>query len=378
MRLCSRFVKEIAAQFEIPGRFAEAAVYGSGHIHDTHLLRFEHPARSARYILQRINTKVFQDPAALMDNVSRICTHLRRSLERDRVPDPERRHLSLVATTAGRTHWVDPEGGYWRCFHFQEGTRSLDQVETEQQARETARAFGSFAARLADLDGPRLATTIPDFHNLDFRYAALESAIRSDSHGRAKDLESEIEQSAEWYAKLEGSLRAEGAKDLPIRAVHNDCKINNVLLDAETGEGLCAIDLDTVMDGSVLADFGELVRTSSSRSAEDEAGLSEMAIDLDLVRGVARGYLAEMGAILTPQECNALPLAGAVMAFENAIRFLTDHLSGDVYFRIQREAQNLDRARAQLRRVALLDAQHDAIRKIVASAQREFRSASTA
>jgi Ser/Thr protein kinase RdoA (MazF antagonist) len=367
-------VEEVTAHFEIPGKLAEATAYGSGHIHDTYLLRFEDSAQSARYILQRINTQVFRDPAALMHNVARICAHLRQSLERERVRDPERRHLRLVETKDGLTHWVDADAGHWRCFHFQEGTRSLDQVETEYQAHETARAFGSFTARLADLEGPPLRVTIPDFHDLEIRYAALEAAIRSDAHGRAKSLTAEIDRAAEWHERLTGALRAQAAEDLPIRIVHNDCKINNVLLDAETGEGLCAIDLDTAMGGTVLADFGELMRTSSSRAAEDAAGVAEMAIELDLVRGVARGYLTDMAARLTPRECNALPLAGPLMAFENAVRFLTDHLSGDVYFRIQREAHNRDRARAQLRRVELLEAKRDAIRKIIESAQLEFRT----
>jgi Ser/Thr protein kinase RdoA (MazF antagonist) len=368
-------VKEIAAQFEIPGQFAEAASYGGGHIHDTYLLRFEDSARSARYILQRINTRVFRDPAALMDNLSRICREQQRQLERERAKNPERRHLRLVATIDGRTHWVDPEGKHWRCFHFQEGTRSLDRVETEHQAYETARAFGSFAARLAGFEGPRLAITIPDFHHLEQRFAAFEAAVRGDSCGRAKSVGIEIDQATGWYEAMRRALREAGAESLPIRIVHNDCKINNVLLDTETGEGLCAVDLDTVMDGTVLADFGELMRTSSCRSAEDEAGLAEMAIELDLVRGVARGYLAGMGAILTPQELNALPLAGPLMAFENAVRFLTDHLSGDVYFKIHREAQNLDRARAQLRRVELQDAERGAVREIIESAQLEIRNA---
>ena len=371
-------MKETVAHFEIPGCLAEAIPHGSGHIHNTYLLRVEDCGRPTRYILQQINARVFRDPVALMDNVSRICNHLRRSLERERVRDPERRHLRLVATTAGNTHWVDSGGDHWRCFQFQEGTRSLDQVETERQAHETARAFGCFAARLADLEGPRLAVTIPDFHNLELRYRALEVAVRSDPHDRAKSAKVEIDRSARWYEALTRSLRAEGAANLPTRIVHNDCKINNVLLDAETGEGLCAIDLDTVMDGTVLADFGELVRTSCARSAEDEAGMAGMAIELELVRGVARGYLAGMGAILTPQECNALPLAGPLMAFENAVRFLTDHLSGDVYFRTHRDAQNLDRARAQLRRVELLEAERDAIRMVIDSAQRNLRSANRA
>jgi len=370
-----RLVNEIAARFAIPGQITAADPYGSGHIHDTFLLRVGDAGRSARYILQRINTDVFRDPAALMDNLARICTQLRRSLERERVPDPQRRQLRLVQTTTGATHWVDADAGHWRCFQFIEGTRSLDQVETEQQAYETARTFGDFLARMSDWEGARLAITIPDFHDLDVRYAALEAAIRRDFEGRAKSVRVEIEQSASWYERLKRTIRAEGAEGLPIRIVHNDCKINNVLLDVETGEGLCAIDLDTVMDGTVLADFGELVRTSSSRSAEDAAGVARMAIDRDLLRGVARGFLAGAGGILDASEISALPLAGPLMAFENAIRFLTDHLSGDVYFRIRREAQNLDRARAQLRRVELLDAQRDTIRELIESAQRELQSA---
>jgi len=366
-----RPVKEVAAQFEIPGQLAAAEPCGSGHIHDTYLLRAENRGRSARYILQRINTDVLRDPDALMDNLARICAHQRRSLERDCVRDLQRRHLSLVRTRTDATHWVDPEGGHWRCFPFIEGTRSLDQVETEFQAYETARAFGRFVARMADWEGLRLAVTIPDFHDLEVRYAALEAAIRLDVEGRAKSVGFEIEQSARWYDHLRSSIQAADALDLPIRIVHNDCKINNVLLDAETGEGLCAIDLDTVMEGTVVADFGELVRTSSSRAAEDEAGLARMEIDRELLRGIARGYLAGMGAILGARELGVLPLAGPLMAFENAIRFLTDHLSGDVYFRIHRNAQNLDRARTQLRRVELLDAERDILRELIESARRE-------
>ncbi len=369
------FVREIAAQFAIPGRFAESAAHGSGHIHDTFVLRFEDAGRFARYVLQRINTGVFRDPAALMDNLSRICAHQRRALERERASDPERRHLRLVSTREGRTHWIDAGGGHWRCFHFLEGTRSFDHVETQQQAYETARTFGCFAARMSDFEGARLAVTIPHFHDLQHRYTALQAAIRRDSHGRARSLEVEIDRVAGWFDRLTRSLRDAGAQRLPIRIAHNDCKINNVLLDAESGEGLCAVDLDTVMDGNVLGDFGELMRTSSCRAAEDEAGLDAMAIELDLVRGVARGYLSAMGAFLTPPEWGALPLAGPLMAFENAIRFLTDHLSGDVYFRIQRDAQNLDRYCAQLRRVELLDAKRDAIRGLIEAAQLEFRAA---
>jgi aminoglycoside phosphotransferase (APT) family kinase protein len=367
-------VKEIAAQFEIAGHFLDASPYGSGHIHDTYLLRFEGDPQPARYILQRINSHVFQDPISLMDNVSRICSHLRSRLEHENVSDLDRRCLRLLHSLDGQVYWLGPDGDHWRCFHFLERTQSPDQVETEDQAYETARVFGAFAAHLTDLEGPKLAITIPHFHDLALRYTALESAIRNDSHQRAKSIDGHLDAAARWHEKLLEAFRGNGAADLPIRIVHNDCKSNNALLDAETGEGLCAIDLDTVMDGTIVADFGELMRTSSCPFAEDATQLDAMTIDLDLVRGVARGYAAGIGASLTPAEWRALPLSGSLMAFENAVRFLTDHLSGDVYFRVDSEGQNLDRARAQLRRVELLDASRDSICEIIASAQVEFQS----
>jgi hypothetical protein len=367
-------VDEIASHFEIPGRLADAVPHGSGHIHDTYLLRFEGSQRPARYVLQRINREVFRDPEALMSNLARICAHQRREIEREGAVDPERRQLRLVASRSGETHWVDPEGGYWRCFHFIEGTCSLDAVGSEQQAYETARAFGVFAARMSRFEGPPLAVTIASFHDLERRYAALESAARRDSHARAELVRGELDHVAAWYDRLMDAMRRTGADALPVRIVHNDCKINNVLLDAQTGEGLCAIDLDTVMDGTIAGDFGELVRTSSCQAAEDEAGLEAMAIDLELLRGVARGYASAMGPLLTEREWSALPLAGSLLAFENAVRFLTDHLCGDVYFRIHREAHNLDRFRAQLRRVELLEAQRAPIERLVESARAEFSS----
>jgi hypothetical protein len=369
-------VETIGAKFEIPGRFAEAVPYGSGHIHDTYLARYEDSQRSARFIVQRINSEVFRDPLALMDNLSRICAHQFGKLASEGVPEPERRCLSLVPARDGRPYWVDGAGNYWRCFPFQEGTRSFNRVETEAQAHETARAFGVFAARLLDLDGPSLAITIPRFHDLAHRYAALETATRLDRSDRVKSARLEIDRAAVWFETLERELREFGGMDLPVRIFHNDCKINNVLLDADSEEGLCVIDLDTVMDGTVLCDFGELVRTSTCRSVEDEIQLNAVSIELDLFRGVARGYLRGAGSFLTPAELCILPIAGMVMTFENAIRFLTDHLSGDIYFKIHRVGHNLDRSRTQLRLVELMAENREATRAILEAAQQEILAGS--
>jgi Ser/Thr protein kinase RdoA (MazF antagonist) len=365
-------VETISAKFEIPGRFAEAVPYGSGHIHDTYRVRYETPQQSARFILQRINTQVFRDPLALMDNLSRICAHQLDRLAAEGVPDPERRCLTLVPALDGRPYSVDGNGNHWRCFPFQEGTRSLNRVETEDQAHETARAFGGFAARLLDLSGPGLATTIPQFHDLAHRYAALETAIREDRNARVKSARPEIDRAASWFETLEREFREFGGLDLPVRIFHNDCKINNVLLDADSGKGLCVIDLDTVMDGTVLCDFGELVRTSTCRSVEDEIQLNAVSFELDLLRGVARGYLEGAGSFLTPAELRILPIAGIIMTFENAIRFLTDHLCGDTYFKTHRAGHNLDRARTQLRLVEVMDESREATRAILTAAQEEI------
>jgi Ser/Thr protein kinase RdoA (MazF antagonist) len=275
----------------------------------------------------------------------------------------------VIEARDGRPFCVDDAGDHWRAFRFIEGTRTCDVVEDPAQAYRTARAFGEFAADLVDLPGPPLAVTIPDFHDLTKRFEQLQEAVRADSRGRAGGVAPEIASASRWYERLDGALHEAGHSVLPGRAVHNDCKLNNVLLDAANGEGLCVIDLDTVMDGTVLNDFGELVRSGTCPSPEDERNLASMVFDRDLFAALAAGYLAGSGDLLAEAERRILPLAGPVLTLENAIRFLADHLSGDVYFRTHRDAQNLDRARAQLRLVELmLEHLDDARRAIEAAA----------
>jgi hypothetical protein len=365
-------MRDVVAQFETVGDFSEAVPYGSGHIHDTYLVRFDEVGRAARYIVQRINREVFRDPVALMDNLARVCAHQRRALELEFAPDRDRRCPTVILARDGRSYWVDPAGAYWRCFAYQEGTRSVDRIESEQQAYQIAHAFGSFAARLRDLPPSELAVTIPDFHDLEQRYAALRAAVQADERGEVASTASEIARSDRWFDRLRGELRESQAADLPLRVVHNDCKINNVLIDVKTAEGLCVIDLDTVMGGSVMNDFGELVRSASGRAREEEVPLEAISIELGELRGIARGYLAGAGSLVGAAELRVLPLAGTRMAFENAIRFLTDHLLGDVYFRTARRGQNLERCRAQLRLVELLSERQDVLRELLHDARAEL------
>jgi hypothetical protein len=344
------------------------AAYGSGHIHDTYLARYQDAGQTSRYILQRINAEVFRSPAAVIANTQRICAHLREVLAREAAPDPERRCLRLIPTLEGRPAWIDPAGSHWRCFPFQEGTLSIDVVGQEKHAYEAAKAFAVFAARMAGLETSSLAITIPHFHNLEHRYAALEEAIHKDPFERASSLKAEIDQAARGYETTLSRLHDSGAQELPLRIVHNDCKVNNVLLDASSGEGLCVIDLDTVMPGTVLYDFGELLRSATCQVAEDASGTTAISIQTDFLRGVTQGYLAGAASFITDEEIHALPIAGSVMAFENSIRFLTDYLLGGIYFRPQRKSQNLDRFHVQLRLSELLSDQQERIRSLLQDA----------
>jgi hypothetical protein len=367
-------LETIGAAFQIPGRFEDSWSVKSGHIHDTFAATYREGGMARRYVHQRLNHRVFRDLPALMDNVARVTGHQWDRLRSAGVEDAERRCLRLVSTREGRSFHVDDQGTTWRTFRFLEGARSRDTIGDLTQAFQVARAFGSFAAALRDLPEPPLAITIPGFHDLGGRFAAFEQAVAADSHQRAASVSSEIDRAAARFRDLERLLAECGYAELPRRIVHNDCKINNVMLDDASGEGLCVIDLDTVMEGTILCDFGELVRTGTSRSPEDEVDLASISLELDLFRAASRGYLAGAAPLLTEAEVGFLPLAGQVMALENAIRFLTDHLNGDVYFRIHREGHNLDRFRAQLRLVELMSERRSEMGAIVEEAWGEIRA----
>jgi Ser/Thr protein kinase RdoA (MazF antagonist) len=366
-------LRALGRRFAIEGRFVAGAAHGSGHIHDTFVAAYQGEGRRVRFVHQRLNTNVFRDPAAVMRNLERVTDHVRATLAREGAQDLERRCLTLVPTRDGRSSCRDDEDRVWRTFRFIEGARTLDSPDGPAVAFETARAFADFAARLADLDPRELSVTIPHFHDLAKRFADLEAALREDPCGRARSVVAEAAAAGRGVDRTLRALEAETASALPRRSVHNDCKINNVMLDAASGEAVCVIDLDTVMEGTVLFDFGDLVRTAACPSPEDAVDLAAMRFDLALFEALARGYLAGGAGFLGEAEIAALPLAGSLLALENAIRFLTDHLRGDAYFRIHREGHNLDRARAQLRLVELMGEAADETRRVVERAAARIR-----
>jgi Ser/Thr protein kinase RdoA (MazF antagonist) len=352
-------VRSVAGQFHIAGEFLSAEPYGSGHINDTYCVAYNQGGTRVRYLFQRINHHVFKNPLALMENVERVTAHLAAKVAAE--PDASRRVLTLIPSRAGAGYLRDADGDVWRAYIFIEHARGYDAVETPQQALSAARAFGHFQKLLADLPSPRLHDTIPDFHHTPKRFAALERVIEVDPANRAAHAKPEIE-FALRRREMCGVLLA---ANLPERVTHNDTKFNNVLLDDTTGEGICVIDLDTVMPGLALFDFGDLVRTATSPTKEDERELGKVQMQFGMFEALARGYLSSAGEFLTLAEKDLLPFAGKLITFEIGLRFLTDYLAGDEYFKVSRDGHNLDRCRTQFKLVESIEAQETTMNKLV-------------
>ncbi|HEU5179515.1 MAG TPA: aminoglycoside phosphotransferase family protein [Candidatus Polarisedimenticolia bacterium] len=338
-------LKDLAARFVIPGTFVEAGPLGSGHINETFVACFEHGAHRARYVFQRINRQVFPDPEAVMDNLQRILAHLHAALRAEGAPDDSRRALRLVPARSVEVFWRDGGGEIWRCFDYIESTHSFDIVQSPAQAREAAFAYGTFQRQLRDLPPPRLRETIPGFHDTPRRWRSLVAAVEADVANRAAGAKPEIELALQRESLCGALLARQAAGELSERIVHNDTKLNNVLLDEKTGKALCVIDLDTTMPGLSAWDFGDLVRSAAHRGAEDEADPGKAAVDRDLFAAMVEGWKSALGPDLSPQETAVLVLGAQVITLECGLRFLADYLAGDRYFRTSRPNQNLDRCR---------------------------------
>jgi hypothetical protein len=355
-------VLAIARQFQLHGEVAGFASYGNGHINDTYLATCHAPGSApARYILQHINRHVFHNPIAVMENIERVTSHLAAQMAGD--PDRDRHVAALIPTHDGRKWHCDPNGETWRAYRFIEGTCTYETPESTQLAFQAARAFGRFQHQLSNLLPPRLNETIPDFHHSPKRFAALRQAIDADICNRAASAIPEIE-FALAHESICGVLIA---AHLPERITHNDTKLNNVLFDEVTGEGICIVDLDTVMPGLALYDFGDMVRTTTSPAAEDERDLAKVGMQFPMFEALVSGYLSAAGEFLSKPEKDLLALSGKLITFEIGIRFLADHLSGDTYFKVHREGHNLDRCRTQFRLVESIERQEDAMNRLVAS-----------
>jgi hypothetical protein len=354
-------VGAVARQFQIYGEFLGAEPYGSGHINDTYRATFDQAGSPVHYILQRINHNIFKNPVALMENIQRVTAHL--GAKQAGARDFTRTVLTLLPARDGKAWHCDPEGNHWRAYLFIEKARTYDAVESTKQAFEAAKAFGRFQKLLADLPAPRLHDTIPDFHHTPKRFARLEQALAADKANRAKLARAEID-FALAHKPITGVLLDAG---LPERVTHNDTKFNNVMLDDATGEGICVIDLDTVMPGLALYDFGDMVRTTTSPAKEDERDLSKVQMQFPMFEALVRGYLATAAEFLTKGERAQLAFSGKLITFEIGIRFLTDFLEGDVYFKVHREGHNLDRCRTQFKLVESIEQQEDRMNQLVGS-----------
>jgi len=347
--------KEIASRFNVKGNVVYCERYGNGHINETYLVRVED---GTEYVMQKINHTVFKDVPALMNNISSVTKYLSAQ-------DPEPRHtLHLVPARAGGDYLRDENGCYWRMYDFVTDSVCLEKAETAEDFYQSALAFGNFQQQLKDFPAETLAETIVNFHNTPDRYRQLHEAIEKDVCGRKADVADEIAFALAHEEEAGTLVRMLGRGELPLRVTHNDTKLNNVMLDAATRTPLCVIDLDTVMPGLAAYDFGDSIRFGASTAAEDEKDLSKVEMSLDLFEIFTKGFL-ETGKSLTKNERETLPMGAKLMTLECGVRFLTDYLSGDVYFRIHRPEHNLDRCRTQFKLVADMEKKWDRMMEIV-------------
>ncbi|MCL2828767.1 MAG: aminoglycoside phosphotransferase family protein [Oscillospiraceae bacterium] len=346
-------VKQIS-EFQLPAPVVCCDPYGNGHINDTYLVE---DARGNRYILQRINQNVFKDCEGVMTNIQLVTRHISRPDRHNAAQEV----LTLVPCHDGMFWHVDGLGEYWRLYHFTRNSICFEQVDSLEVFRESGVAFGNFINQLADFDAAQLTETIPDFHNTPRRYAALREAVAEDAFDRAKTARREIAfaLAREEFAATLINLQKSGK--MPIRVTHNDAKLNNVLFCKDTRAHLYVIDLDTTMPGLAVTDFGDSIRFGAATGAEDERDLDKVNFSIEHYRAYKDGFLTACTS-LTPCETEHLPHGAKMMALECGVRFLTDHLNGDTYFKIGREGHNLDRCRTQFKLVADMEKQWDAMR----------------
>lgn len=357
--------QDIFEQFQILGDFKSAEPYGSGHINHTYRVEVDQGGSLVHYLFQRINHFVFKDPEKLQENIYRVLKHSQNKLMR--APGASRQAMTLILTRDDKPYFRDQESYYWRSYIFVENATGHDIIENETQAYEAARAFGEFQKLLTDLPGGRLHETIADFHNTPARYERFEAAVAADVEGRAGKIEKEIAFFRQRQVIAGHLLELHQQGLIPERVTHNDTKLNNVLIDDVTQKAVCVIDLDTCMPGLVLYDFGDLVRTSTSPAAEDEKDLSKVTMQMNMFKALVRGYLSSAGEFLNEHELANLSFSGKLITYEIGLRFLTDFLAGDVYFKTKYESHNLDRCRTQIALVQSIEKQESQMSDFVES-----------
>ncbi len=348
-------IDEVLRNFDIE---YSAKGYGNGHINDTYL------TQSNEFILQRINTNIFKKPCELMENIENVTQFIRKKIVQSG-GNPNRETLTVIKTTDGKSCYKYDDKNYFRMYRFITDTVTIENEKTNKILFNAGRGFGHFQNLLDDFPVEKLHETIVDFHNTPKRIEALKKAIANDAAGRAESVKAEIEFALSHADFASVVVKGLEDKSIPTRVTHNDTKINNILFDKNTLEAVCVIDLDTVMPGSALYDFGDALRMGASTAAEDETDLEKVWFDEEAFKHFSCGYCQEVGNKLTKTEKDLLYLAPKLMTYECGIRFLTDYLDGDTYFKIHRESHNLDRARNQFKLVADMESKEDALKNII-------------
>ncbi len=360
----TKILQEVLEAYDFPATLMGAVRYGQGHINDTYCVVCQpQDGDAVRFILQGLSAKAFPHPEELMENFIGITTFLR-----DKVisagGDPIRETLSLVKTKEGKDYYTDSTGRVWRLMPYVENTDCLQRA-TPELFEASARAFGRFQKLLQDYPAHTLHETIVNFHNTEDRFAKFLCALEADKMGRAESVRAEIDFALARKADCSVVLQAHRDGKLPLRVTHNDTKLNNILIDRATGEGICVIDLDTTMPGFSVNDFGDSIRFGANRCDESEKNLSKVNFDLGLYEAYTRGFLEGTEGCLTECELEYLPWGARLMTLECGIRFLTDYLDGDNYFRVSYPEQNLDRCRTQFKLVQDMEAEFDDMRRVV-------------
>ncbi len=357
-------IRKVASNFNFNGNFISFVENNSGNINKTFVLTYDDNGKTVKYTLQKLNTYVFKNPYEVMDNILKVSEHLKEKLI-ETYGSCDRRVLEVILSKEGKPFFESEEEGFWRAFIYVDNARAYNAVETPMQFYAGGKAFGEFQKFLADFDASTLYETIKDFHNTPKRIQTFLNAVAEDKAGRKDTVKDEISfiiDRADEAVSIQNMID-EGR--LPLRVTHNDTKFNNVLLDDETGEGLCVIDLDTVMPGTSLYDFGDAVRSGASTAAEDEKDLSKVSFDLELFELFTKGFIESTDGFLTDTEITLLPLGAKIITLELASRFLADYLDGDLYFKTDYPEHNLDRTRTQLKLVADIEKKFDKLNEIV-------------
>ena len=358
-------IKAVAEHFQQEGIFLDSQPYGSGHIYGTYLLTYDVDGENVHVILQLINKTVFPKPEEVMENIVNVTTHLKKKIV-EQGGNPERETLNVIPTKDGNSYHVDADGNYWREYVFVTDATSYDKVEKPDDFYQSAVAFGNFQSLLADFPAETLHETNEKFHDTRHRLATFKKAVEDDVMGRAANVQKEIQfvlDREESIANYFSELLDKG--EIPLRVTHNDTKLNNIMIDNETGKGICVIDLDTVMPGLAMNDFGDSIRFGASTAAEDEPDLSKVSCSMDLFDIYAKGFIEGCQGKLTKREIELLPMGAKTMTYECGMRFLTDYLQGDLYFKTHRENHNLDRCRTQFTLVADMEEKWEKMSEII-------------